>query len=133
MIIFLGTYGKCGFPTHCRDSTPTTQWMARNKNKADILGFRLFNYPNNFVHLILNACVMQCKNKCINETLINVDHQNDKKFGPVLVKSQALYTERYGTTRTCGIKIHPNFYAVTCHLKNIKAFEEPCFSETLFI
>ena len=64
------------------------------------------------------------------------NHQNNKKFGPVLVNLQALCTQKdvYGTTgtQTCGIKIHPNFYDVACYILNIKAFEEPSFQGTFF-
>ena len=32
------------------------------------------------------------------------------------------------TTLTCGVKICPDFYVFTCHILNMKAFEEPCLS-----
>ena len=43
---------------------------------------------------------------------------NDKKFGPFLVKLQALYTKRCMGLHlhTYGITICPDFYAVTCHI-----------------
>lgn len=68
--------GKCGFPTHCRDSTPTIgyAWQEiKTKLKFFNIGLRSFNYPNIYVHVLSITSVMQCKNKCINETLINLN------------------------------------------------------------
>lgn len=37
----------------------------------------------------------------------------------------------YGNTQTCGNKIRPDLYVVTCPIQNIEAFEEPCFSSNI--
>ena len=63
------------------------------------------------------------------------NHQNDKKFGQVLVKLQTLaQKDEYGTIRTRGVKSRPpDFYDVTCifriwrHLKS-HAFQGTCLN-----